>query len=446
MAKNIIQDIIVKNKRSIRQIPVSGARNFPRTETIKRERKDYNEDEEEQIPMRGEKRVNGDGNKIQKIIIWAIAIFSVIILLYAISSYFSTATVIITPKSESVTLDDAFIAKKEALDGALRYELMTLQKKNSKQLEATETINSKTKASGKIVVYNNFGSATQKLIKNTRLESSNGMIYKIPESITVPGKKTVGGKSIPGSVETLIFADEPGEKYNLKISELKGDFKVAGFKGDKKYDFFYGRAKTDIDGGSSGVIKKVPAKLVLQTRSDLRASLKEELLKEALASKPESSMLFDDGFFIDYVTLSDTDLGGDKVDINESATFYGIIFDKAKLASYLAKQKISDYDGAPVDLILDKDIKVGISSNSKSKPWEGDAFSISFKGKADFIWIYDKAALQKKSAGQNKNDLNKILSLDFGIKEAKGVIRPIWKRTLPSDPKKIKIESSLSGK
>ena len=84
------------------------------------------------------------------------------------------------------------------------------------------------------------------------------MIYKIPESITVPGKKTVGGKSIPGSVETLIFADEPGEKYNLKISELKGDFKVAGFKGDKKYDFFYGRAKTDIDGGSSGVIKKFP--------------------------------------------------------------------------------------------------------------------------------------------------------------------------------------------
>ena len=65
--------------------------------------------------MRGEKRVNGDGNKIQKIIIWAIAIFSVIILLYAISSYFSTATVIITPKSESVTLDDAFIAKRKRL-------------------------------------------------------------------------------------------------------------------------------------------------------------------------------------------------------------------------------------------------------------------------------------------------------------------------------------------
>lgn len=446
MAKNIIQDIIVKNKRSIRQIPISGIKSFPRVEVGKAERKDYDEDEAGQTSMSGESRVNRGERKIQKTIIWSIAIFSVIILLYAFSSYFSTATVIITPKIASVTLDDAFIAKKEALAGALRYEVMTSQKKNSKQLEATETENSNIKASGKIVIYNNFGPATQRLIKNTRLESSNGMVYKIPESITVPGKKTVGGKSVPGSVETLIFADEPGKEYNIKVSELKGDFRVVGFKGDKKYDLFYGRAKTDIEGGSRGLIKKVPAKLVLKTRDDLRASLKEELLKEAYSSKPESSILFDNGFFIDYVTLPDSDLGGDKIGINESATFYGIIFDKAKLASYLAKEKIPDYDGVPVDLTLDKDMNIVISGSSKLKPWEGDSLNISFKGKADFIWIYDKVALQNKFAGQNKNGLNKILLTDSGVKEAKGIIRPFWKRYLPSNPKKIKIESSLSAK
>lgn len=445
MAKNIIQDIIVKNKRSIRQIPISGIKSFPKKEIRKIERKDYNENEgDNQSYTNKENRLNRGGKKIQKTIIWLIATFSIALFLYAISSYFSTATVTITPKVASVTLNDTFIAKKEALAGTLRYEVMTFQKKNSKQLEATETENSNIKASGKIVIYNNYGPATQRLIKNTRLESSSGLIYKIPESITVPGKKIVGGKSIPGSIETLIFADESGEKYNLKVSELKGDFKVVGFKGDKKYNLFYGRAKTDISGGSSGLIKKVPDKLVLQTRSDLRASLKEELVKEAQSLKPESSLLFDNAFFIDYITLPDSDLGGDKVGINESATFYGIIFDKTKLASYLAKEKISDYNESPVDLILDKDVEIGISGSSKLKPWEGDAISISFKGKADFIWVYDKVALQNKLAGQNKKELNNILSSDFGIKEAKGVIRPIWKHSFPANFKKIKIENSLS--
>lgn len=445
MAKNIIQDIIVKNKRSIRQIPISGIKSFPKKEIRKIERKDYSENESDnQSYIDKDSRSGYGGKRIQKIIIWSIATFSITLFLYAISSYFSTATVTITPKVASVTLNDTFIAKKEALEGTLRYEVMTFQKKSSKQLEATETESSNIKASGKIVIYNNYGPATQRLIKNTRLESSSGLIYKIPESITVPGKKIVGGKSIPGSIETLIFADEAGEKYNLKVSELKGDFKVVGFKGDKKYNLFYGRSKTDISGGSSGIVKKVPAKLVLQTRNDLRASLKEEIIKEAQSLKPESSLLFDSAFFIDYATLPDSDLGGDKIGINESATFYGFIFDKTKLASYLAKEKISGYKESPIDLVLNKDVEIGVSSNSKLKPWEGDTVNISFKGKADFIWIYDKVVLQNKLAGQNKKELNSILSSDFSIKEAKGVIRPFWKRSFPSNSKKIKIENSLS--
>ena len=263
---------------------------------------------------------------------------SLIFLLFSATSFFSTATVIIVPKIARVTLNDSYLVRKDALPSELQFEVMTLRKKASKQLEATETENSKIKASGKIIVYNNFSAAPQRLIINTRFESGKGLIYKIPESIVVPGFKSVGGNRIPGSVETKVFADEPGNKYNMKVSDLKGDFKIPGFKGDKRYDYFYARLKTDIAGGTSGLIKKVPAKILDDARSELRANIKSELIKEAYATKPQSSVLFADASYIDYLSLPDSSPSADKVEISESAAFYGIIFDEDKLSSYVAKR------------------------------------------------------------------------------------------------------------
>lgn len=446
MAKNIIQDVVVK-KRSIRQISIDKGRRPIRIEAKKIETPAPEERKAE--PIRSEKREKRKKIKKRntpKMIIWTVALLSIIFLLFSVTSFFSTATVTIVPKTAHITLDDSYIARKEALPNELQFEVMTLEKKMSKQLEATETESTEAKASGKIVIYNNFSTAPQRLIINTRFETDNGLTYKIPESIVVPGLKMVDGKKVPGSIETPIFADQSGEKYNMKISDLKGDFKIPGFKGDKKYDFFYARLKTDITGGSSGPGKKVPDKILSEARNELRANIKSELLKEAYATKPQSSVLFVDTNYIDYVSLPDSPSGGNKVDINESATLYGIIFNQAKLSSYIAKKELPDYDESPVDLVLDDGIAVGISNNSKIKPWESDTLNLSFKGGANVVWVYDKALLQKSLAGQRKNDLKQILSSYPGIKEMRAEIRPYWKKSFPNKLDKIKIENFTTKK
>lgn len=446
MAKNIIQDVIAKNRRSIRQISIDKVKTkHPvRDETRKIMMRDKGERERE-TETAGAEEYGDDGRKnLSKMIIWIIAASSVIFLLFSVSSYFGTATVTIAPKIVSILFDDIYTVKKNAFTGELQYEMMTLQKKMSKQLEATETENLEVKASGKIVVYNNFSSATQRLIKNTRFESKEGLIYKIPESIVIPGKKLINGKEVSGSVETIVFADEPGSKYNMKISDLKGDFKIAGFKGDKKYDYFYARIKSDIIGGTSGLIKKVSAKTSDETIVELRTKLKEELLKEAYSAKPETSVLLDNAYYLDYASLPDSDLGDNKIEISERATFYGVIFDKAKLSSFVANKKIPDYDGAPVNLVLRDDATVGISDDSKTKkPWESDILNLSLKGSADIVWAYDKTVLQKSLAGYRKDNLKSFFSSYPGIK-ASVEIRPFWKRYLPSNPGKIKIKDSVS--
>ena len=441
MAKNIIQDVVAKNRRSIRQISISRTRRSPRNEARKI---DANELEEKRgETARSESRENIKKRNVPKIIIWTIALLSLIFLLFSATSFFSTATVIIVPKIARVTLNDSYLVRKDALPSELQFEVMTLRKKASKQLEATETENSKIKASGKIIVYNNFSAAPQRLIINTRFESGKGLIYKIPESIVVPGFNSVGGKRIPGSVETKIFADEPGNKYNMKVSDLKGDFKIPGFKGDKRYDYFYARLKTDIAGGTSGLIKKVPAKILDDARSELRANIKSELIKEAYATKPQSSVLFADASYIDYLSLPDSSPGADKVEISESAAFYGIIFDEAKLSSYVAKKNLPDYDGAPVNLTMDDNAAVSISNNSKVNPWESDILSLSLRGGANIVWIYDESLLRKSLAGQgtDRNNLKRILSFHPGIKEISAKVRPIWKHSFPSNQAKINIEN-----
>ena len=81
---------------------------------------------------------------------------------------------------------------------------------------------------------------------------------------------------------------------------------------------------------SKNEIKKVPAKILAEARNELKASIKSELLKEAFATKPQSSVLFADAYYIDFISLPDASSDPGKVEINESAALYGIIFDEDK--------------------------------------------------------------------------------------------------------------------
>ena len=62
------------------------------------------------------------------------------------------------------------------------------------------------KASGRIVIYNNYNTAKQRLVRNTRFETPPGFIYRINKSIDVPGQTTEAGRTIPGSIEVTIHA------------------------------------------------------------------------------------------------------------------------------------------------------------------------------------------------------------------------------------------------
>lgn len=100
---------------------------------------------------------------------------------------------------------------------------------------------SRDRAFGVMTIYNKQ-SAPQRLIKNTRFESPEGVVFRITQgSVTVPAMKD----GAPGMLSVTIFADETGAKYNIQPTT----FKIPGIKGTVAYDLVYGQSAQAMVGG-----------------------------------------------------------------------------------------------------------------------------------------------------------------------------------------------------
>lgn len=92
------------------------------------------------------------------------------------------------------------------------------------------------KATGKITIYNEYSTETQRMILRTRFESPDGRIYRLAASVIVPGKRIVNQQEIPGQIDAMVIAEEEGPQYNIGPTT----FTIPGFKGDPRYEYFLG--------------------------------------------------------------------------------------------------------------------------------------------------------------------------------------------------------------
>ncbi|MFA6430178.1 MAG: hypothetical protein WC229_00175 [Candidatus Paceibacterota bacterium] len=459
MSQKLIQDILV-TKKSIRMVKKDGA--FP--SSIKNDDKSYlekikkNQQKEKAkiISIKLEKEGEFDYEeeikpekvtKNSQTFLWVLSVLSLGVLFFLVSSNFSTATINITPRSESVVLDDVFAATSKQGVTGLSFEVITIKKASAKDLDTDGEENVERKSIGKAVVYNSYSTASQRLITNTRLESTNSLVYRIRDSVDIPGYKIVDGKKVPGSVEVEIIADAAGDKYNMKIADLKGDFKIPGFKGSPKYDGFYARLSADTTGGLIGKIKKVSETKLAVEKENLDKVLSEDLIKELYQKKPDQYEIFKDNYFISYKNIPDTELNSDKYVLTEEGTINALMFKKDSLANFIAKQKIKDFSGDPAELLWADDSVVSIISTNP-EPWTEDSIKVKFSGDVRIVWSYDSKALSEYLVGQNKSIIDDLVNDKFktSIKSLSAIIRPQWKKTFPENPNRVKLFDTIRNK
>jgi len=257
----------------------------------------------------------------------------------------------------------------------------------------------------------------------------------------------VEGKKVPGSTEVEIIADAAGDKYNMKVADLKGDFKIPGFKGSPKYDGFYARLSADTTGGLVGKVKKVSETKLAAEKENLDKILNEDLIKELYQKKPDQYEIFKGNYFISYKNIPDTELNSDKYVLTEEGTINALMFKKDSLADFIAKQKIKDFSGDPVELLWADDSIVSIVSTN-SEPWMENSIKVKFSGDVRIVWSYDSKALSGYLVGQNKSIIDDLVNDKFktSIKSLRAIIRPQWKKTFPENPSRVKLFDTIRNK
>ncbi len=435
MAKKIISDLIVP-KKSIRQIAVSKETKQKAKEIKIDYRIKY------KIPAtRGNRKPLNP-----KFIIWLLAVICLVALFFGVSLVFSSATVTINPRLQALTFNaETFSAKLNATgSNDLAYEVLKIKKTATATVSATAEKEVSKKSTGKVIIYNNYSKLTQRLINNTRFESKNGKIYRLSSSVVVPGTKVVAGKTIPGSIEATLIADQPGEEYNLFVSDLAGDFKIPGFKGSPRYDGFYARIKEDIQGGLVGRQKIIDDKVRLAATDLLKSDLKEQLLKELYSTKPDDYIILNNAYTIDFTNLPDTFVdNADKAKINIEGSINSIVFNNLKLSKYIAAKKVKDYDSLPVSLIFTDSLTTSLTGK-ETVLWKNISVDLKLTGTANLKWLYDEEQIKRDLAGRKEADLEQILNkYRDSISSLRVTFRPVWTRYFPDNLDKITTEETL---
>lgn len=358
--------------------------------------------------------------------LWVIALLALAGLGLALSLLFSGAKITVFPKQQDILVSATFTAVSDPLTGELGYEVMTLSKTETLVVPATGKETASLNASGRIVVFNDYNTASQRLIKNTRFETVDGLIFRIRDSVTVPGQSVKNGVTVPGSIEVTVYADEVGNDYNIGLT----DFTIPGFKGSPRFEGFFARSKTAMTGGFVGTRLTVDPVVLEEKKVEIRAKIREQLLAEAFLQKPDGFQLYESGVFIEFESLPNQDRGDEAIEIVEKATLYGIIFDEQGFARHIARNTLAGFDEERVRL-KDPTALIITIEDRENQPWEQDTIRVSVQGNTTVIFVFNEDTLRADLAGRSKDALTTVLSGYPSIDRAEAVVRPFWKRSFP---------------
>ena len=377
---------------------------------------------------------------------WIIVPTLIAIALFFLLNYFAGATVLIIPKHDMIPIPETqvFSASKSPTDGTLPFAIMKVTLDDSTEVAATGTKMVTAKAQGKIVVYNEQ-TIDQRLIKNTRFESSAGKIYRINDSIIVPKAVTTKtGKLTPGTVSVTVYADEAGPSYNANPS----DFTIPGFKNMPQFKKVYGRSSGAITGGASGTTKSVSDTALRDAGDNLRVSLETKLRNKARGDVASTQISFDKGIVVelgDPKLSTDPSSSPDKAVLVESGTLYMIVFDRDALTKAVAKGLVPTYAGENIEMKNLDALTITLPASSGTALWSADKIDFSLHGTPQLEWIVDEEKVKNDLVGVAKSNFNSVMGGYTTIERAKASLRPFWKTTFPLDPNVItlKIVSSI---
>jgi len=422
MPKRIIQDIIINSVRS--KSPRATAESLTRASNgVKKEVREVVKKEPPRPRTR--KRI------LPKIIFWLCFIVAVIVLGKTSLSNFSSATIRITPNQGFINIDSQLKADRGTGAGNLAFEIMQIEQEESQVLTATGISKEGRKAKGQIIIYNTTPS-DQKLVSQTRFEAPDGKIFRIQESVNVPGN---------GSLEATVYADKPGPEYNSGLV----DFTIPGFKGTPKYEKIYGRSKTEMAGGATGTIPVVSEDDIddiNNARNALKQKIENYLTENISKQIPNDYLFYPGALKIDFSDSADNPRVDASVaspagqfTFKEKGKATGFLFKKDDLAKVLALNYIQGQEDN-INLINPDKLEFILLSRNV----DDTEITFNLKGRGHFAWNIDTDSLIKALLDVKDKNYTAVFGNYPNIEKAEIIFKPSWWRSLPKKQNRIHLE------
>lgn len=314
-----------------------------------------------------------------------------------------------------------------------------------------------TNAAGNLTIINTSG-VDRPLVKETRFQTEDGIVFRLQEEITVPG----GSTTTPGTLVAYVVAD-PLDAYGVAVGE-RGNipatkFFLPGLREDTR-DELYAESYDAMTGGQTVSRVQVTENDLIAAQVQLEEELKEKVVaalrKEVLAESNTlglSLKLLESSDALEYgpalIELPYTLVGQEQAtfDVSGSMSISGIAYNSDDLFSILKTEIVSSK--TPGKLL------VSVDENSVSlQVLETDPAAGSYKITAQVQGIEEYEIDPELEGGSKLAEKIKEHIAGKSIDEAKDYIQnlpevnsveisvwPVWSPTIPSLPENIKIKS-----
>lgn len=368
--------------------------------------------------------------------IWLLAGVSLLVLGGVVLLALRETTVTVTPRTQPVVFDQSisFSAAPvaSAATGTLPYTIQESDFEDSTVVPAQGVEKAEDKATGNITIYNAYSTAPNRLIKNTRFETPEGLVFRIPESVVVPGKSG----TTPGQIEVTVFADQPGEAYNVGPV---AKFTVPGLKATPDmYAGIYARSTSPMSGGFSGERPAVAPGALENARAEIRMRLEARARETAQAAVSETALVFPTLVKITYQSLPSTTEAGGGLRIHEKAHVVIPVFNPLTFGALVARNVTANDTTSGVRIEQGAGFSAVVSEDAIGSIGL-EPFSFSLSGSGTLVWDVDVLALQEALAGRDQTVFQSIVEGFPSIQEAHARIAPFWKNSFPADGADIQV-------
>lgn len=384
---------------------------------------------EEELPATGSRA---------KWITWTVAaLIAIGAVLYGITVVFGSAKITITFEKTPWSYQANFTADKavseiNATQDVIPGQVFSIPKNLTQLFPASGQENVSQKAQGVITIYNAYSSSAQTLVATTRFVTPDGKIFRLVNSVVVPGAAVTNGQIVPSSIAAAIIADQPGPDYNVSSTPK---LTIPGFEGSPKYDAFYGSIGSSTSGGFIGE-KAVPTATDIATAKQKVTNILTSDLQGGLTGSYTSNFKILDGATTIQITKltvnTSTDASGNFSVFGEG-TLSAIGFDETAFKAFLlslaqSTEVSSTWSGDPN--LTYTNVQPDFTNGRVS-------FSLSAEGSLEPIFISD--SFRGIIAGEKLSDARDTIASLPELQEGTISVWPAWLWQIPRNVQKIQI-------